>query len=386
MRVAIVAESFLPQVNGVVNSVLRVLEHLRAQGHDALVIAPKARPGEVEVSHYQGFRVVRVASVDLPLINSLPIGVPQPAVLAELRLFRPDVVHCASPFVLGAAGALAAKALGIPCVAVYQTDVAGFAGQYHLRALQRAAWKWTRRLHNQCALTLAPSSMAIADLELHGVRRVRHWGRGVSEVFHPGQRDEELRQQWGAGAGKLVVGFVGRLAAEKSVGRLRALIGREDIQLVIVGDGPERERLERELPGAVFTGALFGDALARAYASFDVFVHTGEFETFCQTLQEAQASGVPTIAPAAGGPLDLVKPAVNGWLLDVDVFERDLPAAVERIRADLSGYAARARASVEGKTWRKRCEQLMGYYLEAIELQQVTPSVHRYFAPMLAAG
>ena len=118
MRVAIVAESFLPNVNGVVNSVLRVLEYLRREGHEAIVIAPGARDHQEEIFTYEGFRIVRVPTVEVPGINSLPIGVPLPVVLTELSRFRPDVVHLASPFVLGGAGAFAAKTLNIPCVAM----------------------------------------------------------------------------------------------------------------------------------------------------------------------------------------------------------------------------------------------------------------------------
>lgn len=125
MRVAIVAESFLPNVNGVTNSVLRVLEHLKANGHDALVIAPGARDFEEEIGHYLGFEIVRVPTVRVPLIDSLPIGVPLPSVTSVLREYNPDIIHLASPFVLGGAAAFAARQLRIPAIAIYQTDVAG---------------------------------------------------------------------------------------------------------------------------------------------------------------------------------------------------------------------------------------------------------------------
>ena len=130
MRVAIIAESFLPNINGVTNSVLRVLEHLRREGHEALVIAPGARDWQEEAEFYCDYRIERVPTVMVPLIDSLPIGVPNRRVASALTQFKPDVVHLASPFVLGGAGALTAKALGIPAVAIYQTDVAGFAKNY----------------------------------------------------------------------------------------------------------------------------------------------------------------------------------------------------------------------------------------------------------------
>ncbi|MCX7541648.1 glycosyltransferase family 1 protein [Corynebacterium sp. P5848] len=362
LRIAVVAESFLPNVNGVSNSVLRILEHLADHGHEALVIAPGARDFEEEVVSYAGFPVVRVPTVMVPLINSLPVGVPVPLV-RTLRDFRPDVVHLASPYVLGAAGASAARRLGVPALAVYQTDVAGFALRYHLRLLISASWRVTRMIHNSCACTLAPSTAAIAELTGHGVRNVHRWARGVDTVrFNPAHRSVELRRSWDPTGKRRVVGYVGRLAAEKGVERLASLVGRDDLQLVIVGDGPEYGALRDALPGAVFTGALGGEDLGRAYASFDVFVHPGEFETFCQTIQEAQASGVPTIGPRAGGPVDLITPGENGDLLDVATFSSDLPAAVDRVLAGRSTMQATARHSVEGRTWPVLCAELMDHY------------------------
>lgn len=370
MRVAIVAESFLPNVNGVTNSVLRVLEHLKAEGHEAMVIAPGARSGQEEIPHYLGFSIVRVPTVRIPLIDSLPVGVPTSAVDESLRSFRPDIIHLASPFVLGAAGAFAARQLRIPAVALYQTDVAGFATKYHASALAYASWEWLRTIHNSCQMTLAPSSLTIQDLQKHHIKNVRHWGRGVDAVrFHPTKRSENLRRAWDPTGSKKIVGFVGRLAAEKGVHRLSALNNREDIQLVIVGAGPERPLLEGQLPTARFTGALGGEELAAAYASLDLFVHAGEFETFCQAIQEAQASGVPTIGPRAGGPVDLIEEGYNGLLLDVDSFIEELPGAVDallnpEIHAELR---AQARASIENKTWGALCRQLVGYYEEVLE-------------------
>ena len=376
MRVAIVAESFLPNVNGVVNSVLRVLEHCKREGIEAIVIAPGARDHQEEVADYLGFPIVRVPTVRVPLINSLPIGVPTSLVYSTLKDFKPDVVHLASPFVLGGSGALAARSLRLPTVAVYQTDVAGFASKYNLGPLATVAWDWTRTLHNMADLTLAPSSLTISELEEHGIHNIHHWGRGVdAERFRPSARSEELRREWDSTGKKKVVGFVGRLAPEKGVHRLASLAQREDLQLVIVGDGPCRKELEATMPNAVFTGSLGGEELAQAYASLDVFVHSGEFETFCQAIQEAQASGVPTIGPRAGGPVDLIDPEYNGLLLEVDTFARDLPDAVDWI-LDESRHEElqeQARSSVENKTWPALCEQLVGYYRQAISHNQSKP-------------
>ncbi|WP_207925886.1 glycosyltransferase family 4 protein [Actinocrispum wychmicini] len=365
MRVAIVTESFLPQVNGVTNSVLRVVEHLRAHGHEALIVAPGPGP-----EAYLDVPVVRTRAVDVPVVTSLPIGVAGPKVTTALLDFEPDVVHLASPFVLGFGGMRAARRLGVPTVAIYQTDVAGFAAAYGLARGARAAWLWIRRLHTFADRTLAPSTDAVQSLVAHGVPRVHRWGRGVdTELFNPVRRDETLRSEL-APNGELLVGYVGRLAPEKQVDRLAALSGMPDVRLVIVGDGPDMARLRDRLPNAAFLGFRTGEPLATAYASLDVFVHTGPHETFCQAVQEAMASGVPVIAPDAGGPRDLVHHGKTGYLLgDMRV---QLGPAVEALRdpALRERMATAGRRAVTGRTWSAVCDELLGHYAAVTRLAQ----------------
>jgi phosphatidylinositol alpha 1,6-mannosyltransferase len=370
VRVAIVAESFLPNVNGVTNSVLRVVEHLRRTGHEVLIIAPDTPRGEPPADRvHDGVRVHRVPSRMFPKINSLPLGVPRPRIVKVLRGFDPDVVHLASPALLGWGGVHAARYLGIPTVAVFQTDVAGFAESYGIGVLSRASWAWTRRLHSKADRTLAPSTSAMENLAAHRVPRVHRWARGVDITgYAPSARDEQLRARWSP-EGKPIVGFVGRLAPEKHVERLAVLAGRDDLQLVVVGDGVDRAKLEAVLPTAVFTGALYGPELATAYASMDVFVHPGEHETFCQAVQEAMASGLPVIAPNAGGPRDLVAPYRTGLLLPVDEFEAKLPDSVDHLIAERARYSVAARRSVLSRTWPAICDELLGHY-EAVRGQR----------------
>lgn len=363
MRIAIVAESFLPNVNGVTNSVLRVLEHLGRTGHEALVIAPDSPRGDVPATQvHDGTRIYRVPSRMFPKINSLPLGIPRPRMAGVLRGFDPHIVHLASPALLGYGGLHAARYLGVPTVAVFQTDVAGFAASYGMGAATRAAWAWTRHLHSRADRTLAPSTSAIEALAAHGIPRVHHWGRGVDIAgYAPSMRSQDLRQCWSPG-GKPIVGFVGRLAPEKHVERLAALALRDDLQLVVVGDGVDRAKLESVLPSAIFTGALYGRELATAYASMDVFAHPGEHETFCQAVQEAMASGLPVIAPDAGGPRDLVAHGRTGLLLPVREYGSRVSESVDRLLIERQRYGVAARRSVVGRTWPVVCEQLMAHY------------------------
>ena len=363
MRVALVAESFLPNVNGVSNSVLRVIEHLRRTGHEALVIAPDSPRGEPPAERvHDGVRVHRVPSRMFPKVTSLPLGMPRPRMVGVLRGFDPDVVHLASPALLGYGGLHAARHLGVPTVAVFQTDVAGFAASYGIGIAAKAAWAWTRHLHSRADRTLAPSTSAMENLAAHCIPRIYRWARGVDITgFAPSARDDGLRRQWSPDR-KPIVGFVGRLAPEKHVERLAGPGRRDDVQLVIVGDGVDRTKLETALPSAVFTGALYGDKLAAAYASMDVFVHPGEHETFCQAVQEAMASGLPVIAPDAGGPRDLVAPCRTGLLLPVAEFEARLTSAVDHLIAERHRYSVAARRSVLGRTWPAICDELLDHY------------------------
>jgi phosphatidylinositol alpha 1,6-mannosyltransferase len=363
VRVAIVAESFLPNVNGVSNSVLRVLEHLRRTGHEALVVAPDNPPGQPPADRiHDGIRVHRVPSRMFPKVTTLPLGVPMPRMLSVLRGFDPDVVHLASPALLGYGGVRAARRLGVPSVAVYQTDVPGFAASYGIPMTARAAWAWFRHLHGLADRTLAPSSVTMESLVAHRFPRVHRWARGVDVLrYAPSARSEPLRRRWSP-EGKPIVGFVGRLAPEKHAERLIALAANKSVRLVIVGDGVDQSKLQSAMPTAVFTGALYGEELATAYASMDVFVHTGEHETFCQVVQEALASGLPVIAPDAGGPRDLVTPWRTGLLLGVNEFEARLPTAVAHLLEERHRYSQAARRSVLGRSWPVICDELLGHY------------------------
>ena len=367
MRVAIVAESFLPNVNGVSNSVLRILEHLNRTGHDAIVIAPdNPRRQRRAATEHDGVPVYRMPARMFPKITSLPLGVPRPRMVGILREFDPDVVHLASPALLGYGGLHAARFLAVPTVAVFQTDVPGFAKSYGIPLAYRTAWAWFRHLHRNADRTLAPSTSAMESLAAQRIPRVHLWARGVDIAgFAPSARDQALRRAWSPD-GKPIVGFVGRLAPEKHVERLKVLARNDDVRLVIVGDGVDRNKLEKMLPTALFTGALYGAELAAAYASMDVFVHPGEHETFCQAVQEALASGVPVVAPNAGGPRDLIAPGRTGLLLATEEFEAQLPGAVTHLIQARSHYAPAARRSVLQRTWPVICKELLGHY-EAVQ-------------------
>jgi phosphatidylinositol alpha 1,6-mannosyltransferase len=367
MRIAVVSESFLPTVNGVTTSVCRVLEHLADSGHDAIVICPDAgAPAE-----YAGFRVHQVPSF---AYRQFPVGLPSPQVQRILNAFAPDVLHAASPFLLGAQGIAAANRLGVPSVAVYQTDVAGFARRNGLGMTSAIAWKYVRWAHDGADLTLVPSAASEYDLRTAGVQRLARWGRGVDlERYHPNNRStpaaRKLRERLSPD-GELVVGYVGRIAPEKQAERLVALRGQRDVHIAIVGDGPARSSVAAAVRGMPVTwlGRLGGADLAAAYAAFDIFAHTGSEETFGQTVQEAHASGLPVVAPRAGGPIDLVEHGVDGLLFrsgDDSAFRAGVGMLVAdaglRLRMGEAG-----RRAVLGRSWSVICDELVNHYAQVI--------------------
>lgn len=374
-----IAEQFLPHMNGVTHSVLRVLEHMRSQGHEVMVVAPSADPLQLThvVESFDG------AAAGTPILNGIAVhrlpalplaGYPEVRVAGGtvqrvrriLTRFGPDIVHVASPFVLGWRAIQAAHQMSLPSVAVYQTDIPGYAARYGAPFLEDALWSHVRTMHNLATITLAPSTGSIEQLRGRGIDRVHMWRRGVDAVrFDPAHRNQQWRHQ--VGEGKPLIGYVGRLAPEKQVEDLAVLDSIPEAQLVVVGSGPERETLENRLPNAHFTGFRGGSDLAEIMASFDIFVHPGEFETFGQTIQEAMASGVPVVATGRGGPVDLVDQSRNGWLYEPGNLGQ-LRAKVQDLLGDCGkrqAFAAAARETVKDRTWSALGDQLLGYYEKA---------------------
>jgi phosphatidylinositol alpha 1,6-mannosyltransferase len=251
-------------------------------------------------------------------------------------------------------------------VAVYQTHIAGFAQHYGLSGVSFLADSVVRAVHRSADLTLAPSRQCVDYLAGLGVQRIRLWGRGVDMGrFSPARRSRALREHWGPD-GRPVVGFVGRLAPEKGVHMLAGLAASRDVRVVIVGDGPMRGDLGRLMPQARFTDRLLGGELSTADASIDALLAPGELETFCQVVQDAVASGVPVVAPAVGGPLDLVEHGVTG-LLYAPGNRRGMEAPVRQVAFD-EVLAARLRRGgleqVASRSWLAATQELMQHYCD----------------------
>lgn len=368
MKIAIFSESFFPRVNGVANSVLRVSRFLQANGHEVLIVAPGFPASVNSDIDINRLNVKRIRYISLPKVADFEIGASSVAKLENiLRDFNPDVVHLASPFALGMQGCRAARNLGIPVVAVYQTDVSGFASFYGLPKIAKFARKWSNQIHRMSTINLVPSSSTMNEFVKFGVPNVRLWGRGVdTELFSPDKRSQQIRDSWLTN-GRTIVGYLGRLAPEKQIDRLSSLDENEH-KVIVIGDGPMRSELEKKLPNATFTGQLSGQELATTLASLDVLISTGEHETFCQVIQEAMAAGIPVIAPRAGGPIDLVIEGVTGFLYEPGSTKSMLNRLHilhenEKLRKQ---FGFQATQIVKGRTWEAICQELVGHYQDAI--------------------
>lgn len=365
-KVAIVTESFLPQVNGVTNSVVRVLETLKQHEIQAMVIAPTAPSPK-----HLGFDVHTTAAISL---LQFPVAMPGPAISKLLDDFQPDVIHVAAPFMIGAQAISWGQRNNVPTVAIYQTDVAGYLERYNLSFAKPVLEKIVGSIHYGATLNLAPTKEAAGYLRKISGGRVEVWGRGVDlDLFNPknvGDVETQVIRSRIAPPEHKVIGFVGRLAAEKQVHRMQELFDLPNTCFLVVGDGPERERLEALFRGApvTFTGALSGLELARHYAAMDIFVHFGTEETFGQTIQEAQASGLPVVAPNVGGPRHLIEHMKSGLLADPTqpAGYRSLVAQLLASEGLCRQIALGAARSVEGRSWSANNAKLLQYYQDAL--------------------
>ncbi len=309
LRVALFTDTHRPQLNGVTRTLDRLERAIAARGGEVRVwTAGASGPRGGEPVH-------DLPSVPFWAYPELRIALPDAARAGrELRAWRPDLVHVATPFGVGLTGRAAARRLGIPLVSSYHTSFSAYARFYRLGLLARPAWAYLRWFHDAGRRTYAPSDATARELRAHGFRRVAVWSRGVEiDRFHPSHRSDELRRQLGALDGRVVVGNVGRVAREKGLDTMLDAMHRLDREspgryvFAFAGDGPYLPTLRRAAPpSARFMGRLEGQALSRFFASLDLFVFPSTTDTFGNVLLEAMASGVPVLAADAGPTRALV--------------------------------------------------------------------------------
>ena len=364
MKIALFTETFLPKIDGVVNTLCQLLQHLERRGHEAVVLAPGNGP-----ETFASARVIYHRGAGLPMYPELRVVSPFADVGASLRGFRPDLVHVANPVLLGVAGTRWAESRGFPVVASYHTDVPGYARTYGFPALTRPLWGYLRWVHDKARLNLCPSRATLAELESRGFSNLKLWTRGVdADRFSPDKASQEWRRRLTGGNPQApLLLYVGRLAPEKRVDWLRPLLEElPGARLAIVGGGPSREELERLFAGTptVFPGYLQGEDLAGAYASADIFAFPSASETFGNVVLEAAASGLPAVAPRAGGVVDIVRDGETGFLFEAHS-RRAFSDSVRRLVHDLGKrreMSAKARSLAEGRSWEAVLDGLLEEY------------------------
>lgn len=367
MRIVYFTESLLPWVDGVSHTLNHLFTMLQDEGVEFRVYAPFVPGPEVPWSGH----VRKTRSFTFPLYRDYRISMPGGARLAgELDEYAPDIIHIASPTPMALWARSYARRNDIPVVATYHTHFVAYAPYYRFHGLKWLAWRVTRRFYNGFDATFAPSSSIVAELRAHGVPNVRLWSRGVdADRFSPAWRDDALRAGIGASGDTPVVLLVSRLVKEKDmvdlVGMDRELRRRgAQYRLAIVGTGPLRKWLERELPDAHFAGHQSGEQLSRWYASGDVFVFPSTTETFANVVQESMASGVPAVVVDRGGPPGVIEPDVSGLVARAND-PVSLAECVETLLRDSAlreqmGRAARERA--QARTWEAVNGVLIGEY------------------------
>ena len=316
MRIALFTETFLPKVDGIVTRLRHTVDHLQRLGDEVLIFSPDGG-----LTEHKGAKIYGVSGFPLPMYPELKLALPRPAIGEELSRFDPDIIHVVNPAILGLAGLFYGKTLNIPIVASYHTHLPEYLQHYGLGALEGLLWELLKAGHNQAELNLCTSTVMVQTLTEHGIERVDLWQRGVdTETFQPDLASLEMRNRLSQGHPEdPLLLYVGRLGAEKEIDRIKPILEAiPNARLALVGDGPNRQTLEKYFAETRthFVGYLGGQELAAAFASADAFVFPSRTETLGLVLLEAMAAGCPVVAARSGGIPDIVEDGVNGYLFD----------------------------------------------------------------------
>lgn len=323
LRIAIVTETFPPEVNGVAMTLGRIVDGIMARGHALQVVRPR-QTLDTHNGPRPGMDEVLSRGIALPAYGELQFGLPAKGRLIKLwSEKRPDIVHVVTEGPLGWSAVAAARKLHLPITSSFHTNFQSYSPHYGIGLLKSPIDSYLRKLHNKTRATLVPTKALIKELEHRGYENLALLSRGVdTELFHPRKRSTSLRSSWNAAPEDLVVLLVGRLAKEKNVGLVvsafRAIQSRvTNAKLVFVGDGPMKKLLEESCPEAHFAGTRRGEDLAAHYASSDLFLFPSLTETFGNVVPEALASGLAVVAYDLAAAKELIDSGRNGVLVAV---------------------------------------------------------------------
>jgi len=323
MRIAVVTETWPPEVNGVALTLSRLVQELRSRQHTIQLIRPRQNLLDTESSHEEGWTELLLRGMPIPRYPDLKLGFPsKKSLIHAWTVKRPDVVHIATEGPLGWSALQAAKVLRLPVSSDFRTNFQSYSKHYGVGWLQKPILAYLRKFHNRTQCTMVPTQAIREQLHGMGFQNLHTIGRGVNTaLFNPQKRSADLRAQWHADDDTLVLLSVGRLAAEKNleltVKTYNALLQRNrKVRLVFCGDGPYRHKLQADCPDAIFMGMATHPELALAYASADLFLFTSLTETFGNVTLEALASGTPVLAFDCAAAKEVISDGHNGWLVN----------------------------------------------------------------------
>ncbi len=389
LHIAMVTETYLPEVNGVAITIGRMVNGLLKRGHHIRMIRPRQHKQDVAADD-GNYRETLVAGMPIPGYPELKSGLPAKGVLTRLwKQQRPDIVHIATEGPLGWSALSAARKLNIPVSTDFHTNFHNYTQHYGIGLLKKPIAAYLRHFHNKAACTLVPTASLQAQLEFEGYKNVLVVSRGVdAELFHPAKRSAELRATWQATDETPVVMLVSRIAPEKNLHVvIQAFEQMRKIhplaQLVIVGDGPARAELQKQHPHVFFAGMQTGEPLAQHYASGDIFLYPSLTETYGNVTVEAMASGLATVAYDYAAARQHIRHDVNGVLVpfaDTDAFvtqSKGLISDMSRVQR----IRIAARQTVESLTW----EHIMGE-MEAVLFDTIRKQGERNVQPELSTA
>lgn len=377
LRIAVVTETWPPEVNGVAVTLAKLVQGLSLRNHDVQLIRPRQAKTDVSISDSK-LEEVLMRGMPIPRYPELKLGLPSKKTLIKTwTMRRPDVVHIATEGPLGWSALQAAKVLKLPVTSDFRTNFQSYSKHYGVGWLRKPIVAYLRKFHNATACTMVPTRELKRTLSENGFLNLKVVSRGVdTQLFNLNRRDQHLRHSWGAGEKTKVLISVGRIAPEKNLDQVlktyEALQFMGDqIKLVMVGDGPLKEQFQQRYPEIIFPGMLSQTELAKYYASSDLFVFPSQTETFGNVTLEALASGIPVLAFDCAAAKDWVQTGVNGWLVSENNHDGFAAQAVSVLKQPLvlDQVTQSTRQQVIHLDWSQIAEQVEIVLLDAIRMR-----------------
>ena len=359
MRIALVTETYPPEINGVARTLSRLVDELEIRGHSVHIVRPRQKH---EKRHKAQYALTHVKGLPIPGYSGLQFGLP-----ANRKLYRlwhsetPELIYVATEGPLGWSAIRIANKLDIPVISGFHTNFHSYSKHYNLGWLEKIIFRYLRNLHNKTRCTLTPSPELVTKLTKRGIPLTQLFSRGIdTQIFSPAHRQESLRQQWGAQSDDTVLLYVGRIAAEKNIdvvldSYLKIKQQDASVKLVMTGDGPLLSKLKKHHPDIIYTGSKIGKELSQTYASADVFLFASESETFGNVVLEAMSSGLAVVAYNYAACRMHIINRQNGIAIEFGNAPQFIQTASELVssKATIKQLGSQARITAEENAWEK---------------------------------